>query len=97
MGRYAVDTSERADRDIDAASMWWSVHRPAAPRLLRDELRRAMRLAGALPRCGLLLVPGVQEIRRLLLRRTGYRLEYRIDSDEHVTILRLVHQRRRGA
>lgn len=95
MGRCVVDTSERADREIEAASSWWSVYRPAAPRLLRDELTRALTLASELPRSGLLLVSGVREIRRLPLRRTGYRIEYRIDSDERITILRLVHQRRR--
>lgn len=95
MGRYTVETDERAKRNIESALMWWGEHRPAAPLLLRAELRRAILLVGELPRSGALIRMRPHEVRRVLLRRTGYRLEHRIDSDERITILRLVHQRRR--
>ena len=95
MGRYEVETSEPAKREIQAALTWWGEHRPAAPHLLHVELRRAIQLVGALPRCGALIRLRPREVRRVLLQRTRYRLEYRIDSDEQITLLRLVHMHRR--
>lgn len=95
MGRYEVETSEPAKREIQAALTWWGEHRPAAPELLRVELRRAIQLVRDLPRSGALIRLRPREVRRVLLQRTGYRLEYRIDVETQITLLRLVHMRRR--
>lgn len=95
MGRYKIHETERARRDIEDALTWWLANRRAAPRLLRAELGRALYLVSELPRTGAVVVSASKEVRRLLLRRTGYRLEYRIDSAEKVTLLRLVHMSRR--
>ena len=79
------------------AVKWWRSHRPAAPFLLIDEIGAALDLVAQEPAAGRrVVVPGHRNVRRLLLRATGYHLYYQVDV--HAAVVRLLafrHARRR--
>jgi plasmid stabilization system protein ParE len=72
----AVLFTPRATRELLAAVTWWRKNRLEAPRLLDDEIERALRRIAVFPRSAP-VVRG-RDARRVLLRRSGYRLFYRV-------------------
>ncbi len=80
--------------DIRAADAWWRANRPAAPELLRVELRQAFRVLADSPLAGAPALDGkASGIRRLYLRMTRYFLYYSAHEGD-VEVLRLWHASR---
>lgn len=86
--------SPQARSDIRTAHAWWKANRPAAPHLLRDELRKAFDLLREQPQLGgSALDVGAHGIRRIYLRGTRYFLYYSV-HEEAIEVLRLWHASR---
>jgi plasmid stabilization system protein ParE len=92
-----VVVTARAKREILRIAGWWTTERPQAPDLFHQELRAALVLLRSLPNCGRRCeLPGLEGVRRFLLRRTGYHVYYEWDEDTRRIILRAVrHTSRR--
>jgi hypothetical protein len=72
--------SKRARRQIEVMQAWWAKNRPAAPRLLLDELAQAERLLRENPTFGVVYKEHkVGPVRRVFLARTKRHLYYRYD------------------
>ncbi len=83
--KLAVEWTARADREATRAVRWWAKNRPAAPRLLREELARAIDLVRSSPLMGTVWRPG---IRRIVLERTRYHLYYNVEaSPDRIRVL----------
>jgi plasmid stabilization system protein ParE len=92
---YRVQFHSRARREYAVALVWWRANRPAAPRLLRDEVREARRLLGQHPEAGVVDEEQPEGIRRLLLKRSKYHLFYSVDHGKRqVQVLLLWHAKR---
>lgn len=94
--RLRVTLWNRAAREIEEANDWWRTNRQGSPEALSDELVRAFDLISLQPGVG---IPARSErlrgVRRLLLRRVGYFLHYRVAPQEaEVQILSFRHARR---
>jgi plasmid stabilization system protein ParE len=94
--RLTVILWDRAAREIEEANDWWRAHRPSSPEALSDELARAFELISQQPGVG---VPAqgmrLRGVRRILLRRVGYFLHYRLAPRmAEVQILSFRHARR---
>lgn len=71
--------TRRASRQVDDAGQWWHENRSKAPTALRDELERALQLIGSQPDVGARAQNSkLTGVRRILLRRVGYHLYYRL-------------------
>lgn len=67
-----------AERQIDAAAVWWSENRPAAPGAIRSDLKAALEALVEQPGIGTLVENTHDpETRRLYLARTRYFVYYR--------------------
>ena len=85
----ALKVAPQALTDIRAASAWWRANRPAAPDLLRDELRQAFRLLLKQPHIGAKSLDAeFGDIRRLFLRGTRYFTYYSV-NERDVEVLRI--------
>jgi plasmid stabilization system protein ParE len=83
----------RAMREMLAAVRWWRKNRLEAPRLLDDEVDRALRRIAVFPRSAP-LVRG-RDARRVVLRRSGYLLFYRVRPRlGRVEVISVAHGRR---
>ena len=92
-----IVVTARARREILRIAGWWTTERPQAPDLFHQELRAALLLLRSLPNCGRQCeVPGLEGVRRLLLRRTGYHPYYEWDEDTRRIILRAIRHTSRG-
>ena len=90
----ALKFSPQAVADIRVAVAWWTANRPAAPALLREELREAFRVLADHPRMGAMaLESSAQGIRRLFLRGTRYFVYYSVHNGD-VEVLRIWHASR---
>jgi plasmid stabilization system protein ParE len=88
----------RADRQIRAASAWWTKNRPYAPRLFSEDLESAFDLIEQFPHAGE-PVPHrhITSLRRVLLNHVQYYLYYTVHVDARVVeILALRHSSRAG-
>jgi plasmid stabilization system protein ParE len=76
---------------------WWRENRLAAPDLLKQELRSVLELVAAAPTLGAIARDTrIEGVRRVLLRRTGYHVYYRIDATgTRLEVLALWHTKRR--
>jgi toxin ParE1/3/4 len=75
------------------AARWWKSNRPEAPGMLDDEVEQALRRIAEQPRCGV-VVRG-RDVRRVVLRETGYLLFYRVRPRAgRIEVLSLRHGRR---
>ena len=94
--RLKVVVWRRAARQIEAANDWWRANRSASPDALSDEVARAFDLISAQPGVGALAKgPSLRGVRRILLRRVGYFLHYRLaPRKDEVQVLALRHSRR---
>lgn len=73
-----VRVKPRAERQIDAAALWWSENRPAAPGAIRSDLKAALDALAEQPGIGTLVENARDaEARRLYLARTRYFVYYR--------------------
>jgi hypothetical protein len=75
-GVFAVLFVPRAMRELLQAGRGWRANRLEAPRLIDDELDRALKRIAVFPHSA----PTVRgrDVRRMGLRRTGYLLFYRV-------------------
>jgi hypothetical protein len=74
---YTVIVAPIANAQIEAALLWWSRNRPASRGLLANEVDRALELIEHVPQAGRRATSALfRDIRRLLLRRSGYHLYY---------------------
>jgi plasmid stabilization system protein ParE len=91
----AVVFTPRAARQIEAASGWWAEHRQAAPDALQEELTATLSLLSDQPTCGVPVAGPQRAIRRVLLRRVGYHLYYRVLARGHqLQVVAFWHARR---
>jgi plasmid stabilization system protein ParE len=95
---FAITIMPRAQLQIAAAAAWWREHRPAAPRLLEEELDRALSRLAANPRLGTLSPwPRLPDVRRIVARRVGYMIVYRPRLRlKRIEVLAVWHTRRGG-
>jgi plasmid stabilization system protein ParE len=93
----AIKVTRRAASEIAGATEWWQANRPAAPRVLPEEIERAFHLVAFQPGIGARAVnTKLAGVRRLHLSRIRYHLYYRVASDGGaVEILALWHTSRR--
>lgn len=64
---------------MDEAGQWWQEHRTKAPAALREELEGALLLIASQPDVGAQARnTKLKGVRRILLRRVGYHLYYRL-------------------
>jgi plasmid stabilization system protein ParE len=90
---FVVLFTPRAMRELLAAVMWWRKNRLEVPRMIDDDVERALRRIAAFPRSAP-IVRG-RDARRLVLRRSGYLLFYRVRPRlGRIEIVSLVHGRR---
>lgn len=69
-----------AARQIRDEARWWKANRTKAPRLFRDELRRAFRLIASYPEAGAVADDvDLHGIRRVLLAMTQHYVYYRVN------------------
>ena|SRR5438128_8463486 len=96
-GAYTVVFAPIAARQIDAALLWWSRNRPAAPDLLRRELEAVLRLIEDAPQAGRRTKSRLfRDVRRLLLRSSGHHLYYQIvAAPREIRVVYFRHARRR--
>jgi hypothetical protein len=52
VNHHELQVLGRARREYAAALAWWRLYRPAAPHLLRDEMRAAKKLLSEFPEAG---------------------------------------------
>jgi len=90
-----VELTVQAEVLADAASVWWHEHRRAAPTLFDRELLEALELLSEMPNIGAPYSVRPR-YRRLLLRRTGYHVYYRVDEAVGVIYVVSVWHTRRG-
>jgi plasmid stabilization system protein ParE len=92
-GAFVVLFTPRATRELLTAVRWWRENRLEAPRLLDDDVERALRRIAIFPRSAP-LVRG-RDARRVMLRRSGYLLFYRIRPRlRRIEVLSVLHGRR---
>lgn len=92
-GPLTVLFTPRAARELLEAARWWRKNRLEVPRLLDDEIDRALQRIAVFPRSA----PRVRgrDARRVVLRRSGYLLFYRIRPRlGRVEVISLLHGRR---
>jgi plasmid stabilization system protein ParE len=67
-----------ASEQLRTIQAWWKQMRPSAPDLFLSEFEGLLALLRRFPSAGRLCVaPGLQDVRRLLLRRTAHHVYYR--------------------
>jgi len=94
---FTVVLAPIADAQMDAALLWWSRNRPAAPDSLAREIERALRLIERVPQVGRRTkTPLFRNVRRLLLSASGYHLYYQfIQGRREVRVVYFRHAKRR--
>lgn len=94
---YRIAPTRLAAQQIRDESRWWRLNRTKAPRLFRDELRRAFALIAEYPEAG-----GLAEdielagVRRVLLVDTQHYVYYRMNKAERRIEVLAVWGARRG-
>lgn len=92
-GALAVLFTPRAIRELLEAVAWWRKNRLEAPRLLDDDIDRALRRIAVFPRSAP-LVRG-RDARRVVLWRSGYLLFYRVRPRlGRIEVISVLHGRR---
>ncbi len=69
---FRVDVAPRAREQVRSIGLWWLTHRDKAPTLFEDELARALTLLAEAPQIGARVRSRRTDVRRLLLRASGY-------------------------
>ena len=94
---FATILAPTAHAQIDSALLWWSRNRQAARHLLVQELEAALRTIELVPQVGRRTRSRLfRDVRRLLLRGTGYHLYYQVnDARREIRVVYFRHARRR--
>jgi len=80
--------SPRAIREAERCTRWWREHRPAAPLLFEDELRRALDQIRAAPNLGGAFTSrSGLEYRRVLMQETRTHVYYRLSGPDEVRVV----------
>jgi hypothetical protein len=98
--RLPVRFTLRAARHVHEAGRWWHAHRTKAPTALREEVARALQLITAQPDAGAVARnTRLASVRRVLLRRVGYHLYYRLTEapSRSIQVVALWHAGRSDA
>ena len=77
-----VELSAQAEAQVERIDAWWRENRQAAPNLFAEELEQALTALAETPSLGVRYAPK-RDIRRLLLKRTGYSV-YSLEEPERV-------------
>ena len=94
---WIVTLSTGARQQADEIQVWWETERPAAPWLFRDELAAACRRLAHAPRSGMEILDATGcRRRRLLLRRSGYHVYYRVDEAHCCVTIHAIWHASRG-
>jgi plasmid stabilization system protein ParE len=92
-----VKPTQFAARQIREESRWWRINRTKAPRLFREELRRAFRLIAAYPEAGAIAEDvDLSGVRRMLLAATQHYLYYRANDAANIIEVLAVWSTSRG-
>lgn len=74
-----IDFTLRASEQVVEAGRWWLEHRSKAPDALHEELQQVLQLIATQPGVGAIARNvKLAGVRRILLRRIGYHLYYRL-------------------
>lgn len=93
LGALVVLFTPRATGELLAAVRWWRKNRLESPRMLDDEIDRALRRIAVFPRSAP-LVRG-RDVRRVTLRRSRYLLFYRVRPRlGRIEVISVLHGRR---
>ncbi len=95
---YRVLFTRTAIAHVEAIAEWWEKERALAPGLFATELATCVELLARAPRLG---VPYphdvVPELRRVLVRRCGYHVYFRVDDAAGTVVIHAVWHSARGA
>lgn len=94
---YTVVVAPFALAQMEAALLWWTKNRQAARDLLAREIDAALSLVAHAPYAGRRIASKLfRGVRRLVLRRTFYLVDYHvIESSHEVHVVHFRHARRR--
>lgn len=94
---YSVVVAPFALAQMEAALLWWARNRHGAPDLLMREIDAAWSLLAHAPHAGRRVSSKhFKGVRRLLLRRAGYHVDYQVVEPAHeVRVVHFRHARRR--
>lgn len=94
---YTVVVAPFALAQMEAAQLWWTKNRLAAPDLLIREIDAALSLIAHAPLAGRRVESKlIRGVRRLVLRRTRYLVDYQVvESSREVRVVNFRHGRRR--
>lgn len=91
-----VRFSPRAQRRTKLVSTWWRTHRPAAPTLFDEELAEAIVKLAEQPQIGSVYERvATENVRRLLLPRSGQHVYYAVDTSADVIVIHTIWGARR--
>lgn len=79
---FSILVLSRAQREIEAADLWWSEHR-ANRNAIRDEFRRFCELVAVFPEIGTLVAASRVSAHRILLPEIEYHVYYRVRPRAH--------------
>jgi hypothetical protein len=74
---FSIVVLSRAQREIEAADLWWSEHR-ANPDAIRDEFRRFCELVAVFPEIGTIAASSRVSAHRIHLPDIEYHVYYRV-------------------
>ena len=93
---FRVNVAPSAREQVRSIGLWWLTHREKAPTLFEDELARALTLLAEAPQLGARVRSRRAEVRRLLLRASGYHVYYAVDLQAEVVEVLAVWHGARG-
>lgn len=87
-----------AERHVDEIHRWWVENRTASPGLFRAELSAQLNRLARAPAAGAIYAAyrGRFEVRRVILRRSGFHLYYTISTEASELVVRAVWHAMRG-
>lgn len=95
---FRVVVTATAEEHCRRIQRWWVRERVAAPTRFRSELRQAFDLLSRMPRSGSpYATEALPEVRRLLLRRTGYHVYFTLHEDVALVVIRAIWHAARGS
>ena len=94
---YTTIVAPIAEAQIDAALLWWATNRAAARELLAREIEAAIETIAQVPQIGRRTRSRLfRDVRRLLLRGSGYHLYYQVSHERReIRVVYFRHARRR--
>ena len=94
---FRIKPTALAAQQIRSESQWWRRNRPKAPKLFREELRKAFALISEYPEAGVIAEDlELTDVRRVLLVDTQHFVYYRMDRASMRIEVLAVWSTRRG-